>query len=68
MDEREKLKQLLEHWIEHNEEHAAEFREWAVKAKDLGEADISDQLLEAANQIERSNEILGQASAKMKSS
>jgi hypothetical protein len=25
----EKLRVLLPHWIEHNAEHAAEFRQWA---------------------------------------
>lgn len=35
--EKEKLKVLLDHWIEHNKEHADEFREWAEKAKNLSE-------------------------------
>jgi hypothetical protein len=28
----EKLRVLLPHWIEHNAEHAAEFRQWAERA------------------------------------
>ena len=68
MEEREKLKHLLEHWIEHNEEHATEFREWATKAKSLGETAVSDQILEAANQLEKANEFLGNASEKMSGS
>jgi hypothetical protein len=32
MDEVEKLRVLIPHWIEHNVEHADEFREWAVRA------------------------------------
>jgi hypothetical protein len=30
--EREQLQVLLAHWIEHNMEHAREFRKWAPKA------------------------------------
>ena len=65
MDDRDKIHHLLKHWKEHNEEHAAEFRQWALKARDLGEATVSDEILEAANQLERANEFLGKASSKM---
>lgn len=36
MNELEKLRVLLPHWIEHNEEHAAEFRQWAKRAGEAG--------------------------------
>jgi hypothetical protein len=32
MNEQEKLRVLIPHWIEHNEEHADEFRRWAEQA------------------------------------
>lgn len=32
MNEQDKLRVLLPHWIEHNEEHAAEFRRWSGQA------------------------------------
>ena len=32
----DKLRILLPHWIEHNAEHAAEFRQWAGKARGAG--------------------------------
>lgn len=32
MNEQEKLRVLIPHWIEHNNEHAAEFRRWAQEA------------------------------------
>lgn len=47
IEDREKLRLLLPHWIEHNTEHAAEFREWAEKAG-FARAD----LLSAAEQVE----------------
>ena len=39
MNEQEKLRVLIPHWIEHNEEHADEFRRWAEQAGEAA-ADI----------------------------
>jgi hypothetical protein len=59
MDELEKLRVLLPHWIEHNGEHAEEFREWAERAGPAKEV-----LLDAAQLVEDANirlqEALGQ--------
>jgi hypothetical protein len=41
MNELEKLRVLIPHWIEHNEEHASEFRHWAEQAGDVA-SDIMD--------------------------
>ena len=43
MDETEKLRVLLPHWIEHNGEHAQEFRDYAERS-----GRVKDQLLAAA--------------------
>ena len=40
----EKLRTLLPHWIEHNAEHAGEFRTWAERGREAA------QYLELANQ------------------
>jgi hypothetical protein len=50
MDEIDKLRVLLPHWIEHNGEHAGEFRTWADR---VGSA--RDALLDAARLIEEAN-------------
>jgi hypothetical protein len=34
MNEMEKLRALIPHWIEHNEEHADEFMRWAEQARE----------------------------------
>lgn len=51
MDEVEKLRVLIPHWIEHNVEHADEFREWAARAgaaqKDL---EAAAAVLKAVNE------------------
>jgi hypothetical protein len=39
MNEKNKLRVLIPHWIEHNEEHASEFHRWAEQAG-MAQADI----------------------------
>ena len=65
MDEREKLKILLKHWIEHNTEHSEEFREWAEKAKAFGEGSVRDNIMKAAEQLEGANGFLTTALQKL---
>ena len=48
MNETDKLRVLIPHWIEHNQEHAQEFRDWAAQAGDasadiLSASEIMDQ-------------------------
>ena len=57
-NEREKLRILLNHWVEHNREHGEEFRNWADKAKAFGEAMVHDDMLEAVRQMDKVNEFL----------
>jgi hypothetical protein len=46
----EKLRVLLPHWIEHNAEHAAEFRSWAARVDESREpVESAARHLEAAN-------------------
>ena len=60
MNEQEKLRVLIPHWIEHNEEHADEFRRWAEHA---GEA--AADILAAADGIARVNMYLAKALEKL---
>ena len=57
----EKLQILLNHWIEHNEEHAGEFEEWAEKAKSSGNAAVHDDILKAVGKLRDANEHLRKA-------
>ncbi|MDD5126602.1 MAG: hypothetical protein PHR43_00650 [Dehalococcoidales bacterium] len=63
--DREKLKILLAHWVEHNNEHRDEFREWAEKAKILGEAEVDNLMQKAAREMHRSGDYLLQALKKL---
>lgn len=58
----ERLKVLLAHWIEHNEEHAKEFMEWAERAKEEGiDPAICEGIARAARQMEGANSSLREA-------
>lgn len=52
----DKLRILLPHWIEHNMEHATEFRRWAGVADEAGE-----DIHAAAEQMEGANRALKSA-------
>jgi FtsZ-binding cell division protein ZapB len=56
MRETDKLRVLLPHWIEHNSEHAEEFREWSQKA-----GPARDALLDAARLLKQANTQLQEA-------
>jgi hypothetical protein len=60
-DERAKLTTLLNYWIEHNKEHSQEFREWAGKAKVFGEAEAYEEMLQAAQEMDKASESLFRA-------
>lgn len=53
MTELDKLKKLLEHWAEHNEEHAKTYLEWAEKAAASGDKALSSILKEIAENTKR---------------
>lgn len=53
MNELEKLKHLLEHWIEHNDAHVKTYSEWAVKTADMGRADLSGILNEITQESKK---------------
>lgn len=60
MNEIEKLRVLLPHWIEHNEEHATEFRQWAKRTNEA-----STDIIAAAYQMEIVNRSLRAALEKL---
>lgn len=44
----EKMETLLNHWIQHNTDHAATYREWAARAEDHGNGALAEKLREVA--------------------
>lgn len=63
IDDIAKLKTLLGYWIEHNQEHGQEFREWAEKP--AGQGDISEELRQAADEMDKASQLLSQARDKL---
>lgn len=53
MTELERLRHLLEHWIEHNKEHVMKYHEWANKVEEIGEEELSNILHDIATESER---------------
>jgi hypothetical protein len=59
-DIQEKLRILLDYWIEHNNEHEQEFRDWADKVVSLS-TEVAQQLLEAATKMAAASDELTKA-------
>ena len=59
-DVQEKLHILLDYWIEHNNEHEQEFRDWADKAAPLS-AEVAQQLQKAATKMAAASDELMKA-------
>jgi hypothetical protein len=65
MTDQDKLRVLLPHWIEHNAEHAAEFRNWVAKAQAAGQEEAAEEIALAAKQLGWVNEALSAALEKL---
>lgn len=61
MTELEKLKHLLEHWIEHNEAHVKTYSEWVSKAESLGEKKLSNILREVVDESKKLDDLFKKA-------
>lgn len=64
MDEEERflrLQKKLEHWIEHNNEHAGSFRKAAREAEEIGLVEVSRRLDDAAKSMEDISAVLEEA-------
>ena len=60
---RQKLQILLPHWIEHNNNHEAEFRKWADAARTEHADRLTELLNQAAVSMATTDEILKKALA-----
>ena len=61
MNELDKLKHLLHHWKEHNDEHAETYREWAAKAASLGNKDLAAVLERLSQESKRLKSLFEEA-------
>jgi hypothetical protein len=51
LDDLSKLAVLLPHWMEHNTEHANDFREWADRAEQAGQPEVAQHIRVAADAL-----------------
>lgn len=61
MDELKKLRHLIEHWMEHNEEHERTYRDWAAQADILGRPELADILRQIAHESKQMEELFSRA-------
>ncbi len=61
MSERDKLRHLLHHWMEHNQEHAEVYGEWAEKVSASGDRELSTILSRLRHETEKLNTLFEEA-------
>jgi len=65
VNEMEKLRVLLPHWLEHSKSHAAEFTKWAQAAGELGENEVAALISQAVAALQKADKSLLQALEKV---
>jgi hypothetical protein len=65
MEEMDKLRVMLPHWIEHNGKHGEEFSVWAEKIESDGATEVASLLKQAVGSLQLAEEYLQQALEKM---
>lgn len=59
MENKDKLRVLLKHWIEHNSGHVEEFTKWQkIITEEQDAATVADALEQAMEQMDRVSDIL----------
>ncbi len=61
MNELDKLRALLPHWIEHNQEHAADYVRWAEVADSAGRGKAAGRIRAAIELVAQANDALQEA-------
>lgn len=63
MEQMDKLRVLLPHWMEHNRGHAEECGKWAAFAREAGEVAVADHIDKAVAAMNEASELLEKAFA-----
>jgi len=61
MDEKKRLSVVIDHWIEHNKSHMAEYQKWAEKAGQLGLEPMKAHIQKAIENLNQCNLSLKEA-------
>jgi hypothetical protein len=65
MDEIERIKTLLCHWMKHNNEHAQIYRDWAERASSQGNQELSEILTRLSDETKKLNRLFEEAIRKI---
>jgi len=65
MNDVEKLKHLLSHWLEHNSEHAGTYRDWSERMKKQGREDLAELLERIARETGKVDDLFKKARSLM---
>ncbi|MCK4970588.1 MAG: hypothetical protein KAS77_08680, partial [Thermoplasmata archaeon] len=57
-EDREKLKRLIGHWVEHNRSHEASYSGWAEKAREMGDEPSAEFIDEAVKLMKDADALL----------
>ena len=58
MNDMQKLRILLTHWVEHNSKHAEELQQWTQRAEEFGAGEVASKLEAAAQEMKGLNATL----------
>lgn len=61
MNDIAKLKRLLHHWMDHNDEHADTYKEWAERIASQGNKELSENLLKLYVETKNLNRLFQEA-------
>ena len=66
MDEKQytdtqKLQMLLDHWLQHNKCHVAEYQEWTEVARQAGLSETADLIQQAVASLKNADDALAKA-------
>ncbi len=61
MESKDKLRVLLQHWIDHNKSHVEEFEKWRQIADTEGESKVAAHIADAISDMFHANDALGKA-------
>lgn len=66
MKDIEKLKHLIHHWKEHNDEHAENYKQWAERMLLLDNKELSNILIELYEETKKLSILFEKASKEVK--
>jgi ferritin len=66
LSDRDKLIRMFEHWLQHNEDHARSYEDWAGRARTMGEQEALQLLQDMAVSAREQNERLAKVVEKLK--